>query len=203
MPVNEPRAGDPRRHHRLAHLVGADDGLPIDPDLDPTDPSEPSPTHRRAPAPVHRLHPVTIAAIGLGGALGAWGRYEIGLALPTASHAFPSTTFMVNTSGAFALGLVLTLLLERMRATRARDHLRHFACIGVLGSWTTMSALAVDADALVRAGRPLVAAGYVLATIGAGIVAVALGVALGRTQRPVPSPEGGAVEAAGAAEAAP
>ena len=131
-----------------------------------------------------------LAAIGAGGFLGAWGRYEAGLAWPTAPGAFPLTTFVVNTSGAFLLGLVLTLLIEHLRPPRLRDHLRHFACVGVLGSWTTMSTFAVESDTLVRAGRAWVAASYVAATVLAGVVAVALGIALGRVGRdPAPALE--------------
>jgi CrcB protein len=183
VPTPGPGGEDPHHHHLLAHLAGADDGLPIDPDLDPGDPAEPSRTHRPAAERVHRLHPATLAAIGAGGFLGAWGRYELGLAWPTAPHAFPVTTFVINTSGAFLLGLVLTLLVERVRAPRARDHVRHFACVGVLGSWTTMSALAIEADTLVHAGRAWTAAAYVAATTVAGVVAVAGGIALGRLGR--------------------
>jgi fluoride exporter len=173
---------DPHQHHRLAHLVGADDGLPIDPDLDPADPAEPSRTHRPG-APVHRLHPTTLGAIGAGGFIGAWGRYELGLAWPAAPHTFPVSTFVINTSGAFLLGLVLTLLIEHVRAPRARDHVRHFTCVGVLGSWTTMSALAVEADTLVHGGDAWIALAYVAATMAAGVVAVAGGIALGRIRR--------------------
>jgi len=177
----EAEASHPR--HRLARLTGAADGLPIDPDLDPDDPAEPSLAHRPATARVHRLHPATVAAIGAGGFLGAWGRYELGLAWPTGAAAFPSTTFVVNTSGAFLLGLMLTFLVERVRAPRTRDHVRHFACVGVLGSWTTMSTFAVQSDALVRSGKAWVALSYVVVTLVAGIVAVGAGIALGRGQR--------------------
>lgn len=39
---------DRHLRRRLAHLLGADDRLPIDPDLEPTDPSEPgAPTDGR------------------------------------------------------------------------------------------------------------------------------------------------------------
>jgi len=188
----EPGPDAPHHLRRLAHLAGADDGLPIDPDLDPGDPAEPSRGHRPATAPVHRLHPVTLVAIGAGGFVGAWGRYELGLAWPTHASAFPATTLVINTSGTFLLGLVLTLLVEHVRAPRVRDHVRHFACVGVLGSWTTMSALAVGSDALVRAGKGWMALAYVATTVVGGVAAVTAGIALGRVRgvpRPVASME--------------
>jgi fluoride exporter len=183
VPTPGPGGEDPHHHHLLAHLAGADDGLPIDPDLDPGDPAEPSRTHRPAAERVHRLHPTTLAAIGLGGFVGAWGRYELGLAWPTTPNTFPVTTFVINTSGAFLLGLVLTLLVERVGVSRLRDHIRHFGCVGVLGSWTTMSALAVETDALVHGGKAWVALVYVAATVVAGVAAVAAGIAIGRLGR--------------------
>ncbi len=191
-PEPEPEPEAQHRLRRLAHLAGADDGLPIDPDLDPGDPGEPSRDHRPATAPVHRLHPVTLAAIGAGGFVGAWGRYELGLAWTTGPSAFPATTLVINTSGALLLGLLLTLLVEHVRAPLARDHVRHFACVGVLGSWTTMSAFAVGSDALVRAGRGWMALAYVAAMVVAGVAAVTMGIALGRVRgvpRPAPSVE--------------
>ena len=165
---------------RLARLAGADDGLPIDPDLDPDDPAEPSRAHVPATTPVHRMHPATIAAIGAGGFAGTVGRYELGLAWPTPSGGFPSATLVINTSGAFLLGLVLTLLVEHVHAPRTRHHVRHFACVGVLGSWTTMSTFAVQSDGLVRSDRPWLALAYVAATVAAGIVAAGAGIVLGR-----------------------
>jgi len=179
--VSEDDGEQGANQHRLAHLVGADDHLPIDPDLDPDDPGEPSRTH----TPAHRtrarrLHPATLVAIGAGGFLGAWGRYELTLAWPSTPHGFPTATFVINTSGAFLLGLILTALVEHLRVPRLREHLRHFACVGVLGSWTTMSALATDTDALVRDGHAWTAAAYLGATMAAGLVAVSAGIAFGR-----------------------
>ena len=50
--------------------------------------------------------------------------------------------------------------------------LRPFLGIGVLGGFTTFSTFALDAERLIRAHRPGVAALYVLATLVAGAVAV-------------------------------
>ena len=100
-----------------------------------------------------------LAAVGAGGFLGALGRYELGVAWPTPAGHFPWTTFTINVSGAFALGLVLTLLLERVGPTR---YVRPFFCVGVLGAWTTMSTFAVEGDLLVKSGRAAMAIVYVM-----------------------------------------
>jgi CrcB protein len=157
------------------------DIFPIDPDLSPSDRGEPSASHRPSTGPSHRAEPGTLAAVFLGGAAGTAGRYELGLAWPTAAGHFASATFIINTSGAFLLGLILTVLLERFGPTR---YLRAFLATGLLGGWTTYSAMAVDAAGTGRAGHPWVAVGYVVATLVAGLLAAALGIVLGRRRFP-------------------
>jgi len=172
---------EPDRHHFVHH----DARLPIDPDLAPDDPGEPSPTHRPV-VHVHRSRELDVlAAVGGGGFLGAVGRYELGLSWPTGAGHFPWTTFTINVSGAFLLGLVLTLLLERVGATR---YVRPFFCVGVLGAWTTMSTFAVDGDVLLKDGHVLTALIYVLATVIVGVAATSVGVALARAFDPLPAP---------------
>jgi CrcB protein len=123
-----------------------------------------------------------LGAVGAGGFLGALGRYELGLMWPTAAGHFPWTTFTINISGAFLLGLALTLLLERVRATR---YLRPFFCVGVLGAWTTMSTFAVEGDLLVKDGHAGTALVYVLATLVVGTGATWVGVGLARAFDPL------------------
>jgi len=166
----------------LSRVVGRD-RFPIDPDLDPSDPGEPSSTHRPRRAEVHRAQPAIVGSIAAGGFLGALARYEVGLALPEHAGGFPVGTFLINTSGAFAIGLVLTMILERLSHGSL---LRPFACVGFLGAWTTVSTVASDSVLLVRDGRPLVAAGYVAATLACGIPAAALGIWVAR-RSPRPS----------------
>ncbi|MCZ7527307.1 MAG: CrcB family protein [Acidimicrobiia bacterium] len=57
---------------------------------------------------------------------------------------------------------------------------RPFLGIGFLGSFTTFSTFAVEADMLVRDGRAGTAAAYVLATVLVGSAAAWAGLALGR-----------------------
>jgi CrcB protein len=106
----------------------------------------------------------------------------LGLAWPTASGHFPWATFTINVSGAFLLGLVLTLLLERVGATR---YVRPFFCVGVLGAWTTMSTFAVEEDLLIKEGHVAIAVAYVVATVVVGVAATWVGVAVARTFDPL------------------
>ena len=128
------------------------------------------------PAP-GRLGRDVLAAVAIGGALGTTARYEVGLRWPVAAGAFPTSTFVVNTTGAFAIGLILAVLLARWPQHR---YARPFLCVGLLGGWTTMSTFAVEADLLVRDGHAGTTAIYVLATLVIGVLATTAGLLAGR-----------------------
>ncbi|MGH9088697.1 MAG: fluoride efflux transporter FluC [Acidimicrobiales bacterium] len=172
-----------RRLEHLAQAIGADDDLPIDPELGPDDVAGPSPEHRRALGPVrpHRAHPVVLAAIFAGGFLGTLARYSVGRAWPTPVGHFPTDIFVINTSGAFVLGLLLTVLLERLRW---RNRLvSPFAVTGVLGGWTTYSSLVVGATTVAHDGHLALAAGYLALSLLCGAAGVALAIALVRSRQ--------------------
>jgi CrcB protein len=141
----------------------------------PVDPSEFDPD--RAVGPGGRGNdPSTLAAIGVGGFLGAVVRYQLGLWWP-AGTGFPWTTFAINVSGSFALGLLVTLMLERWRPHRL---LRPLIAIGFLGAYTTFSTFAVDADVLIDRGKAGTAALNVSLSVAVAIAAVIAGIATAR-----------------------
>ena len=127
-------------------------------------------TERRAPAAV-------MVAIAAGGALGAPARYEVAQLVHVTSDTFPWATFVTNLAGAFVLGLFLTLVLERLPPTR---YLRPFFAIGFLGAFTTFSTMAVETVTLVKDGDAVLGVGYLLASVGAGLVVTYLGIVLAR-----------------------
>ncbi|HEV8627410.1 MAG TPA: fluoride efflux transporter CrcB [Acidimicrobiia bacterium] len=124
-----------------------------------------------------RRDPRVMAAVALGGALGAPARYGISLAVHVTPGTFPWGTFWTNVSGSFALGFFLALVLERFPPTR---YLRPFVATGFLGAYTTYSTFAVETDLLVRNGHLSVAFVYVLASFGAGLTAAWVGALLTR-----------------------
>ena len=154
--------------------------LPIDPDLDPVDPSEPAVGHHpvaTSDAPPHRADPRVLAAIALGGALGAPARYALATWIGAGGSGFPWATFWTNVTGAFLLGALLVVLLRRYPTHR---YLRPFAATGFLGAYTTFSTFVVETDQLLDHGHLRVALTYVVASLVVGLAAAAAGMAGGR-----------------------
>ena len=124
-----------------------------------------------------------LATVALGGVIGSLGRYAVGVALPHQGGDFPWATLVVNVTGAFAMGLLVAYLVDRPGVHRLA---RPFVGVGLLGGWTTFSALAVDAVQLGHAGQEQVALVYVAATFLVGTLAVAAGSLLGQRVWPGP-----------------
>lgn len=152
--------------------------IPIDPDLAPSDPAEPTVARRARRRPRHgRAQPDVLAVIAVGGMLGAAARYGMAQAIRVPVGSFPWATFWTNISGSFLLGLVLVVVLERFPATR---YVRPFIATGILGAFTTMSTYQVETVSLVKDGHPTTGVAYGLGSLVAGLVAAYLGIVIGR-----------------------
>ncbi|MEV8035182.1 fluoride efflux transporter CrcB [Streptomyces sp. NPDC086182] len=126
----------------------------------------------RAASPWHGQGPV-VAAVAVGGALGATARYGAARLWPTADGAFPWTTFTINVVGCSVIGVFMVLVTDAWRAHRL---VRPFFGTGVLGGFTTFSTYAVDIRKLVGTGHPGTGLGYLAATLCAALAAVWLAV---------------------------
>jgi len=113
-----------------------------------------------------RVRADVLAAIALGGIVGATARYELAQALPTAPGTFPWATFWTNMSGSLALGFLLVLLLEHTRQHRL---LRPFLATGILGAFTTMSTYLVETAVLIKDGHAAVGVTYGLSSLAMGL----------------------------------
>jgi CrcB protein len=114
----------------------------------------------------------TLVAVAIGGALGTLARYGLDRAIPTSAGHFPTATLIINLSGSLLIGLLLPIALAQ--ASR-RPLIRPFLVTGVLGGWTTFSALATDAATLLKSGHPLFAFGDLGLTVVGGVALVAAG----------------------------
>jgi CrcB protein len=117
-----------------------------------------------------------LGLVAAGGVLGSLGRLAVGAVLPHASGSFPWSTFVVNVSGSFSMGVLMAWVWSM---ERPHPRLRPFLGVGVLGGWTTFSSFALDAHTMLDAGRGGLLAAYVVASLVLGIAAVAAGLATG------------------------
>jgi CrcB protein len=89
--------------------------------------------------------------ISFGAVLGANLRYWVGdWAAQRFGSDFPYGTLMINLSGSFLLGLIVSLTLEHYIID---PRLRIFMIVGILGSYTTFSTYAYESIALISLGQ--------------------------------------------------
>lgn len=122
-----------------------------------------------------------LIAVIVGGIVGTGLRMLVDLALPHAADGFPLSTLLVNVIGAFALGLLVARVWPHAAAW-----LRAGLGAGLLGSFTTFSAITVSLTTQTNAGGWWLAAGYLTLSLVLGFAAAALGLWLGR---PRPHPD--------------
>ena len=106
------------------------------------------------------------------------GRY--GVARVAVAYLGPTTvlsTFIVNVTGSFALGLFMGLAMER---TTVPVHLRSLVAIGLLGGYTTFSTFSLETLRLIEDGDIFRAGASVLGNVLLGLTAGYLGILLGR-----------------------
>ncbi len=116
--------------------------------------------------------------VGVGGFVGANARYVVGRAVgDRLGDAFPYGTLVVNLIGAFLVGVVLTILTERLVAGPLW---RQLIVVGFLGGFTTFSAYTFEAVALMDAGRWGAALRYVVGSNLLGLLLCLAGIALAR-----------------------
>lgn len=138
--------------------------------------------------------PTAVALVFVGGTIGTATRAGL-TALSTPFVAQPVSTLLINVIGAFLLGLLLEYLSLRPVLSRRNNDLKFLLGTGVLGGFTTYSALAVDTTMLIGHApavlghaptvlglAPVVlVAGYALGTLILGAVATAAGILLAST----------------------
>jgi fluoride exporter len=115
--------------------------------------------------------------VGIGGFAGAIARYALGLFIVARYGVrFPYATFVINVSGSFLVGLILTLLAR----TTASAYWRYLIPIGFIGAYTTFSAFEYETLRAIQDGQLMTGLLNVVLSLVIGFVAVWAGVVLGR-----------------------
>jgi CrcB protein len=121
---------------------------------------------------------VQFVAVAIGAMLGANLRFVVGLwAADHWGTDFPIGTLLINVTGSFAIGIVLSFLGERVGISPLW---RLFFATGFLGGYTTFSAYSWEALSLADSGAWLRAGVYVVGSNALGFVGVWLGATLAR-----------------------
>lgn len=116
-------------------------------------------------------------AVAAGGLAGTELRYGLGLAFPDTAGALPWTTLGINVAGSFVLAALTTLWIARPHTA---FWLRAGLGPGLLGSFTTFSAVVFSIDQLARAGEHPVWLVYLGLSLLLGLGAAAAGWRTGR-----------------------
>lgn len=117
-----------------------------------------------------------LAAIYVGGTLGALARVGLAEAAPHGPDAWPWATFAVNMAGALMLGYFFARLRDH-----PEDSLAHpFLTTGICGTLTTFSTLQLELFEMVDRGHLGLAAAYIGVTLLAGYCFLRIGIALER-----------------------
>ena len=115
---------------------------------------------------------VVLAGAGLGGlaryVAGTWVMAKYG-------GRFPLGTFVINVPGSFLIGVLMTLLTERLNP---HPNWRLFLVVGILGGYTTFSSFEYEAYQAVRDGARWMGMLYVTGSVLVGYLGVWLGAML-------------------------
>ncbi len=116
---------------------------------------------------------MNLLAVFLGGLVGTGLRLGIDALLPHGDDGFPLSTLLINVAGSFVLGM----LVSRVWPV-ASERVRFGLGTGLLGSFTTFSALVASVSLLGFRGAGVLALLYLLLTLVGGIGAAMLGLRL-------------------------
>lgn len=121
-----------------------------------------------------------ILIVGLGGMLGGIARFWVAdVVSRQAGAAFPWGTLFVNVSGSLAIGLLAAILPTSGIHGEAASFSWLVFVVGILGSYTTVSAFSLQTLALFRDGRKIGACLNIIVSLALCLVAVGAGYLLG------------------------
>src|SRR4051812_4446069 len=118
-----------------------------------------------------------LLVVGLGGFVGSALRFKLGgfVLHHSAAWRFPLSTFAINLTGCFVIGVLGALAQHRDLFS---PDARLFLFTGLLGGYTTFSAFGFEGVYLLRRGEFQIAILYALLSVLGGFAAVWLGYAL-------------------------
>jgi fluoride exporter len=126
----------------------------------------------------------TLLAVFVGGAIGTALRLELDALIVHSDSQFPLSTLLINVIGSFVLAVFVSRLWPRLP-----EWLRAGMGPGLVGGFTTFSAVMVSMVTLAASNQIALALVYIVLTIVLGFGAAALGFFLGPRRRSSPTIE--------------
>ena len=118
--------------------------------------------------------------VGVGGFIGANARFVMARLVGAYFETkFPLGTFLINVSGSFLLGVLGTVVTQKVMP--GSESMRLALGVGFLGAYTTFSTFEFETHALVDDGSWLTATMNVFASLFIGLLAVRAGIVLAKT----------------------
>ncbi len=119
-----------------------------------------------------------IMGVFIGAGIGGTLRYVLGGWIANRWGAsFPWHTFVINIGGAFLLGVLMALSVDRDLVSPSMSL---FLGVGILGGFTTFSTLSFESVALVEQGLYIQGVANMFGSAVLGMVAAAIGLLVGR-----------------------
>jgi fluoride exporter len=117
-----------------------------------------------------------LAAVYVGGVIGALARVGLAQATPHGPGGWPWGTFAVNMAGALLLGYFFARLRDHPEDSFAHP----FLTTGICGTLTTFSTVQLELFEMIEGGHLAIAAAYLAVTLAAGFLCIRAGIALER-----------------------
>jgi CrcB protein len=118
--------------------------------------------------------------VGLGGFIGANARYVVARLVGALFETrFPLGTLIINVSGSFLLGVLGTLVAQKVMPNS--ESMRLALGVGFLGAYTTFSTFEFETHALLEDGSWLIATTNMVASLFVGLLAVRAGIVVAKT----------------------
>lgn len=116
---------------------------------------------------------ISLFAIGLGAALGAWLRWGLGLWLNPAVPELPLGTLSANLVGGYLIGLAIAFFIQHPGIS---PEWRLFIITGFLGGLTTFSAFSAETVTLLLRGQYAWGIGIIAAHLGGSLLMTVMGI---------------------------